>query len=105
VRMPAVDSLLGTQSWWTMALDRQRSLAITAPLLDLDSAKGYIGAQEHDIRTYCLYVIDQVALGMRAQRGERMDVVEAALSELIRKCGPEINGELRGRIVTWVLQG
>lgn len=103
--MRAVNSLSGTQSWWSMALDRQRSLAITAPLQDLDSGKGHIGAQKHDIRTYCLFVIDQVALGMRAQRGERMDVVENALGELVAKCEPESSQELRGRIVTWVIDG
>jgi hypothetical protein len=77
--------VLAGQTWWSMALDRQRSLAITSPLQYLDSAKSHIGAQKHDIRTYCLYVIDQVALGMRAQRGERLDVIELALNDLIAK--------------------
>jgi hypothetical protein len=88
-----------------MAVDRQRSLAITSPLQQLDSAKAHIGAQRHDIRTYCLYVIDQVALGMRAQRGERIDVIEHALNDLISKCEPEASAEQRGRIVTWVIEG
>jgi hypothetical protein len=100
-----MESYLGNQTWWSMALDRQRSLAITSPLQQLDGAKGHIGAQRHDIRTYCLYVIDQVALGMRAQRGERIDVVEKALDELIAKCEPEASIEQRGRIVTWVIEG
>jgi len=75
-----MELLPGNQTWWSMALDRQRSLAITSPLQELDTSKSHIGAQKHDIRTYCLYVIDQVALGMRALRGERLDVVERALS-------------------------
>lgn len=98
-------SLLAEQTWWSMALDRQRSLAITSPLQQLDSTKAHIGAQRHDIRTYCLYVIDQVALGMRAQRGERIDVVERALDDLIAKCEPKASAEQRGRIVTWVVEG
>jgi hypothetical protein len=88
-----------------MALGRQRSLAITSPLQYLEVAKGHIGAQKHDIRTYCLYVIDQVALGMRAQRGERLDVIERALAELIAKCEPKTSAEQRGRIMTWVIEG
>jgi hypothetical protein len=103
--MSRMESSLGTQTWWSMALDRQRSLAITSPLQQLDSTKGHIGAQKHDIRTYCLYVIDQVALGMRAQRGERIDVVERVLGDLIAKCEPQVSAEKRGRIVTWVIEG
>lgn len=97
--------LLAEQSWWSMSLDRQRSLAITAPLQQLDNAKAHIAAQGHDIRTYCLYVIDQVALGMRAQRGERIDVIEQALDDLISKCEPKASAEQRGRIVAWVIEG
>lgn len=97
--------VLAEQTWWSMALDRQRSLAITSPLQRLDGTKAHIGAQKHDIRTYCLYVIDQVALGMRAQRGERLDVVERALHDLIAKCDPKGSAEQRGRIVTWVIEG
>jgi hypothetical protein len=59
------------------ALDRQRSLAITSPLQELDTS---IGVQRHDIQTYCRYVIDQVAVGMHAQRGEHFDVLERALA-------------------------
>lgn len=100
-----MEPLAGTQTWWSMALDRQRSLAITSPLQELETLKSHIGAQKHDIRTYCLYVIDQVALGMRAQRGERIDVVERALADLVTKCEPQSNEEQRGRIVTWVIEG
>jgi len=46
--------------WWSMALDRQRSLAITSPLQELDASKGHIGAQKHNILTYYLYIIDKV---------------------------------------------
>lgn len=88
-----------------MALDRQRSLAITSPLQELDASKGHIGAHRHDIRTYCLYVIDQVILGMRAERGERYDVIERVLADLVGKCEPASNEEQRGRIVTWVIEG
>src|SRR5260370_22506202 len=100
-----MESAFETQTWWSMALDRQRSLAITAPLQQLDDTKSHIGAQKHDIRTYCLFVIDQVALGMRAQRGERIDVIERALGDLVAKCEPEATDEQRGRIVTWVIEG
>lgn len=100
-----MEPLAGNQTWWSMALDRQRSLAITSPLQELETSKGHIGAQRHDIRTYCLYVIDQVALGMRAQRGERLDVVERALADLVAKCEPQSSEEQRGRIVTWVIEG
>lgn len=103
--MLRMEGFLGVQTWWSMALDRQRSLAITSPLQQLDSAKSHIGAQRHDIRMYCLYVIDQIALGMRAQRGERLDVIERALNDLIEKCEPQASVELRGRIVTWVIEG
>jgi hypothetical protein len=97
--------LLAEQTWWSMALHRQRSLAIASPLQQLENAKAHIGAQQHDIRTYCLYIIDQVALGMRAQRGERIDVIERALNDLILKCEPKTNPEQCGRIVTWVIEG
>src|SRR6266403_1970784 len=60
VQYAGMEPLIGNQTWWSMALDRQRSLAITSPLQELDTSKGHIGAQKHDIRTYCLYVIDQV---------------------------------------------
>jgi hypothetical protein len=92
-------------TWWNAALDRQRSLAITAPLQDLDASKSHIGAQKHDIRTYCLYVIDQVVLGMRAQRGEQLDVVENVLRELISRCEPETSEELKGKIIAYVIDG
>jgi hypothetical protein len=104
-RMLRMEGFLGVQTWWSMALDRQRSLAITSPLQQLDGAKSHIGAQRHDIRMYCLYVIDQIALGMRAQRGERLDVIERALNDLIEKCEPQASVELHGRIVTWVIEG
>jgi hypothetical protein len=100
-----MEPLAGNQTWWSMALDRQRSLAITSPLQELETSKSHIGAQRHDIRTYCLYVIDQVALGMRGQRGERLDVVESALADLVAKCEPQSSEEQRGRIVTWVIEG
>src|SRR5262245_44926936 len=103
--MGAMRPVLAEQTWWSMALDRQRSLAITSPLQSLESTKGHIGAQRHDMRTYCLYVIDQIVLGMRAQRGERLDVIEGALNELIAKCEPQVSAEQRGRIVTWVIEG
>ena len=96
---------LHTQTWWSAAIDRQRSLAITAPLQSLDAFKSHIGAQKHDIRTYCLYVIDQVVLGMRAHRGERMDVVQKALGELIAGCDSQVSEEFKGRIVTYVVDG
>ncbi|MCI0536370.1 MAG: hypothetical protein L0Z50_14205 [Verrucomicrobiales bacterium] len=94
-----------TQTWWSAALDRQRSLAIVAPLQELEVFKSHVGAQEHDVRTYCLYVIDQVVLGMRAHRGERLDVVERALGELISRCEPQLNDEVKGRIVAYVIDG
>ena len=92
-------------TWQGAVLDRQRSLAITAPLQEIESNKGYIGAQHHDLRTYCLYAIDQIVLGMRAQRGERFDVVEEALSALIAQCDANITAELKGRIVAYVIDG
>jgi hypothetical protein len=94
-----------SQTWWSTAIDRQRSLAITAPLQSLDAFKSHIGAQKHDIRTYCLHVIDQVVLGMRAHRGERMDVVQKALAELIARCDPQVSEEFKGRIVIYVIDG
>lgn len=97
--------LFGSETWWSSALYRQKSLATTAPLQELDSAKGHIGAQKHDIRAYCLYVIDQVALGMRANRGERLDVIENALNEFIANCDPAASEESRGRLVTYVIDG
>ncbi len=45
-------------------------------------------------RPYCPYAIDQVVLGMRAHRGERLDVVEKALGELIAACEPRTVQEL-----------
>ncbi len=105
VQYAGMEPLIGNQTWWSMALDRQRSLAITSPLQELDTSKSHIGAQRHDIRTYCLYVIDQVALGMRALRGERLDVVERALSNLVARCEPQSSNEERGRLVTWVIEG
>jgi len=98
-------TVLNTQSWWSAAIDRQRSLAITAPLQSLESFKSHVGAQKHDIRTYCLYVIDQIVLGMRAHRGERLDVVEKALGELIVRCDPQVSEEFKGRLVTYVIDG
>jgi hypothetical protein len=65
-----------------MALDRQTSLAIASPLQELDTS---IRVQRHDIQTYCLYFIDQVAVGMGAQRGERFDVVEKALTARLKE--------------------
>lgn len=100
-----MNAALRTQTWWNAAIDRQRSLAITAPLQALDAFKSHIGAQKHDIRTYCLYAIDQIVLGMRAHRGERMDVVQKALSELIARCDPQVSEEFKGRIVTYVIDG
>lgn len=94
-----------SKTWWSAVIDRQRSLAITAPLQSLDAFKSHIGAQKHDIRTYCLYVIDQVVLGMRAHRGERMDVVQKALGELIARCDSQMSEEFKGRIVTYVIDG
>jgi hypothetical protein len=94
-----------TKTWWSTAIDRQRSLAITAPLQSLEASKSNIGAQKHDIRTYCLYVIDQVVLGMRAHRGERLDVVYKALRELIARCDSQVNEDFKGRIVTYVIDG
>jgi hypothetical protein len=94
-----------SQTWWSAAIDRQRSLAITAPLQSLEAFKSNIGAQKHDIRIYCLYVIDQVVLGMRAHRGERMDVVQRALGELIARCDPQVSEEFKGRIITYVIDG
>jgi hypothetical protein len=95
----------GSQTWWSAAIDRQRSLAITSPLQSLEAFKSHIGAQKHDIRTYCLYVIDQVVLGMRAHRGERMGVVQKALGELISRCDPQVSEEFKGRIVIYVIDG
>ena len=100
-----MNGTLHTQTWWSAAIDRQRSLAITAPLQSLEAFKSHIGAQKHDIRTYCLYVIDQVVLGMRARRGERMDVVQKALDELVARCDPQASEEFKGRIVTYVIDG
>lgn len=94
-----------SQTWWSAAIDRQRSLAITAPLQSLEAFKSHVGGQKHDIRTYCLYVIDQVVLGMRAHRGERMDVVQKALGELIARCDPQVSEEFKGRIITYVIDG
>ena len=94
-----------SETWWGAAIDRQRSLAITAPLQSLEAFKSHVGAQKHDIRTYCLYVIDQVVLGMRAHRGERMDVVQKALGELITRCDPNVSEEFKGRIITYVIDG
>ena len=96
---------LHSPTWWNAAIDRQRSLAITAPLQDLDALKSHIGAQKHDIRTYCLYVIDQVVLGMRAHRGEQLDVIEKVLRELIVRCEPDTSDELKGKIVAYVIDG
>src|SRR5437660_10568261 len=103
--MPVMKSNPDSQTWWDAAIDRQRSLAITAPLQELDAFKSHVGAQKHDVRTYCLYVIDQVVLGMRAHRGERLDVVEKALSELITRCEPNATEELKGRVVAYVIDG
>jgi hypothetical protein len=50
-------------------------------------------------------VIDQVVLGMRAHRGERMDVVQKALGELIARCEPNVSEEFKGRIITYVIDG
>ncbi|MGH7991866.1 MAG: hypothetical protein ACREDS_16950 [Limisphaerales bacterium] len=103
--MPLMKAPANSQTWWSAAIDRQRSLAITAPLQSLDAFKSHIGAQKHDIRTYCLYVIDQVVLGMRAHRGERMDVVQKALGELIARCDVQVSEEFKERIVTYVIDG
>jgi len=94
-----------SQTWWDAAIDRQRSLAITAPLQELEGNKTHVGAAKHNIRIYCLYAIDQVVLGMRAHRGERLDVVEKVLGELIARCEPDANAELRGKIVAYVIDG
>lgn len=94
-----------SQTWWDSVIDRERSLAITAPIQDLDANKNHIGAAKHDIRTYCLYAIDQIVLGMRAHRGERLDVVEKALSDLIGRCEPQVSPELKGRLVAYVIDG
>lgn len=94
-----------SQTWHSLALDRQRSLALTAPFQDLDANKGHIGAQQHDLRSYCLYVIDRIVLGMRAQRGERFDAVEEALGKLIVQCQPEVSEEMRGRLIAYVIDG
>lgn len=96
---------LNSRTWWDAAIDRQRSLAIAAPVQELETNKGHVGAQKHDVRMYCLYVIDQVVLGMRANRGERLDVIEKVLSELIVRCVPEVSDEIRGRIVAYVIDG
>lgn len=96
---------LNSRTWWDAAIDRQRSLAITAPLQELETHKSHVRAQNHDIRTYCLYVIDQVVLGMRANRGERLDVVEKVLGELVARCEPDVGNELKGRIVAYVIDG
>jgi hypothetical protein len=94
-----------SQTWWSAAVDRQRSLAITGPLQSLESFKSHVGAQKHDVRTYCLYVIDQVVLGMRAHCGERFDVIRKALGDLITRCEPEISDELKGRLNAYVIDG
>src|SRR5579883_2684912 len=94
-----------SKTWWSAAIDRQRSLAIIAPLQSLEAFKSHVGAQKHDIRTYCLYVIDQVVSGMRAHRGERMDVVQKTLGELIARCDPQVSAEFKGRIITYVIDG
>src|SRR5437879_5991381 len=96
---------LTSQTWWSAALDRQRSLAITTPFQELEAYKGNVGGQKHDIRTYCLYAIDQVVLGMRAHRGERFDVIEKALGELITRCEPNASDESKGRIIAYVIDG
>lgn len=75
--------LLAEQTSWSTMVDRQRSLAITSPLQYLEGGKGHIGVQNHDIPTYGSRVIDQIALGMRAERGERSTSWNDLLSELI----------------------
>ena len=100
-----MSAALNSKTWRNAALDRQRSLAIMAPFQELDAFKSNVGGQKHDIRMYCLYVIDQVVLGMRAHRGERLDVIEKVLNELISQCEPNASEELKGRLVVYVIDG
>ena len=48
-----MNAALNSKTWRNAALDRQRSLAITAPFQELDAFKSNVGGQKHDIRMYC----------------------------------------------------
>jgi hypothetical protein len=85
------------QTWWSASIDRQRSLAITAPLQSLDAFKSHIGAQKHDIRTYCLYVIEKQAAEYEGQRNllDRFKEGEATAVEL-----PKDTADIRAAVAT-----